>query len=387
MADVPFVSAIIVAAGNSTRMQTKTSKQFIIIDGKPVLIKTLEAFQKCELISEIIVVCRKCDISQIKALAESFNITKVKSIVSGGSTRQESVFNGVKKISDKTAYIAIHDGARPFITSELVESVIKEAIDFRCASLAVPVKDTIKYADENHIIEKTPDRNKLWAVQTPQVFERNIYLEAMTEAQNQNMDFTDDCQLIENIGSKVKLSIGNYSNIKITTIEDIPQGDQSMIKIGHGYDVHRLVEDRKLILGGVLVPHEKGLLGHSDADVLTHAIMDALLGAAGLSDIGTYFPDNDPAYSNADSLKLLGEVCTKIKNLGFSIVNIDCSLIAQKPKLKAYLFSMRENISVVCRINLDQINIKATTEEGLGFSGKELGISAHAVCLIKRDVQ
>ena len=156
-----------------------------------------------------------------------------------------------------------------------------------------------------------------------------------------------------------------------------------MIRIGHGYDVHALKEGRKLIIGGVLIPYTMGLLGHSDADVLTHAVMDALLGAAALGDIGGLFPDNDPKYEGADSLKLLAQVCNAISDKGFTISNIDATIIAQKPKMKPYIEQMRKNFANVCCIDTDRINVKATTEEHLGFTGREEGISAHCVCLLE----
>lgn len=156
-----------------------------------------------------------------------------------------------------------------------------------------------------------------------------------------------------------------------------------MIRIGHGYDVHKLVEGRKLIVGGVEIPHEKGLLGHSDADVLLHAVSDSLLGAAALGDIGCLFPDNDPKFEGADSLVLLKEVVSVLKNAGYKAVNIDCTLIAQRPKMRPHIDEMRKNIADACEIPVDFVSIKATTEEKLGFTGREEGISAHAVCLIE----
>lgn len=155
------------------------------------------------------------------------------------------------------------------------------------------------------------------------------------------------------------------------------------MRIGHGYDVHKLVEGRKLILGGVEIPYEKGLLGHSDADVLAHAVMDSLLGAAAMGDIGGMFPDSDPRYKGADSMTLLSEVCAKLAQSGYKISNIDCTIIAQSPKLKPYVEQMRNNFSKVCGIEKNQVNVKATTEEGLGFSGRKEGISAHSVCIIE----
>ena len=157
-----------------------------------------------------------------------------------------------------------------------------------------------------------------------------------------------------------------------------------MMRVGHGYDVHRLVENRACIIGGFVIPYEKGLLGHSDADVLTHAIMDALLGAAALGDIGQWFPDSDPVYQGADSIQLLQEVCSKLRENGYDIHNIDATVLAQAPKMKPYILNMRERLSVACGISIDQINVKATTEEGLGFTGSGEGIAAHAVCLVEK---
>ena len=157
------------------------------------------------------------------------------------------------------------------------------------------------------------------------------------------------------------------------------------MRIGHGYDVHRLVEERKLILGGVEIPYEKGLLGHSDADVLAHAISDALLGAAALGDIGKLFPDNDPQYAGADSLKLLQEVVYHIRENGYAISNIDATILAQKPKLAPYILQMRENLAKACGVDVDQVSVKATTEEKLGFTGAGQGIAAHAVCLLEKN--
>ena len=197
---------------------------------------------------------------------------------------------------------------------------------------------------------------------------------------------TDDCSLFELTGRPVQLTQGDYANLKITTREDLPRAEQKEgndMRIGHGYDVHRLVEDRKLILGGVEVPFEKGLLGHSDADVLAHAVMDAVLGAAALGDIGKHFPDTDPAYAGADSLQLAQHVARIMREKGWKIVNIDSTLLCQKPKLAPYIPAMRENLAAAFGMPVDAVSVKATTEEHLGFTGEGLGIAAHAVALIE----
>ena len=197
---------------------------------------------------------------------------------------------------------------------------------------------------------------------------------------------TDDCSIFELAGLPVRLVEGDYANLKITTREDLPapakEGDA--VRIGHGYDVHRLVEGRKLILGGVDIPYEKGLLGHSDADVLVHAVADALLGAAALGDIGKLFPDTDERYKGADSLVLLGHVAACVRQTGYEVENIDATVLCQRPKLAAHIPAMREKLAAACGVAAGEVSVKATTEEGLGFTGAGQGIAAHCVCLLRR---
>ena len=382
--DTTFVSAVIVAAGSSIRMGRP--KQLIPLCGRPVLSHTLCAFDRSS-VDELIVVVRAADMPQIEPLTQG--LCKPCRLVAGGQTRQQSVSNGLSAVSSSATHIAVADGARPLVTAEIIDRVIQTAEKTGAAAAAVPVKDTIKQADANGVVTATPDRAALWQVQTPQVFALPLYRRAMAAATAQGLDLTDDCQLIEHIGESVTLVKADYRNIKITTPEDVVTAEAILrergtggMRIGHGYDVHRLVEDRALILGGVSVPHEKGLLGHSDADVLTHAVADALLGAAALGDIGTWFPDTDARYAGANSLLLLREVVRLVQKEGFSIGNIDVTVLAQRPKLKPFIGKMRENLAAACGVPVEQVSVKATTEEGLGFTGEERGIAAHAVCLL-----
>ena len=257
------------------------------------------------------------------------------------------------------------------------------------------MKDTIKAAARGDgktvppdcAVHATPDRSTLYAVQTPQCFDRAAYLAALEELDETRARLvTDDCSLFELTGRPVQLTQGDYANLKITTREDLPrpaQRKETEMRIGHGYDVHRLVEQRKLILGGVEIPFEKGLLGHSDADVLTHAVMDAVLGAAALGDIGQHFPDNDPEYAGADSLKLACRVAQILKEHGWRIENIDATLLCQRPKLAPHIPAMRANLAAAFGLPVEAVSVKATTEEHLGFTGEGLGIAAHAVALIE----
>lgn len=260
----------------------------------------------------------------------------------------------------------------------------------------MPVKDTVKQAlagdgrivPPDCMVQATPDRSTLYAVQTPQCFERAAYLEALASLDPEKARLvTDDCSLFELTGRPVQLTQGDYANIKITTREDLPRPEakgECKMRIGHGYDVHRLVEGRKLILGGVEVPFEKGLDGHSDADVLTHAVMDAVLGGAALGDIGRHFPDTDPAYAGADSLELARHVARILAQAGWKVANLDATLLCQRPKLAPYIPAMRENLAQALGLEVEAVSVKATTEEHLGFTGQGLGIAAHAVALLER---
>lgn len=382
--------AALLAAGNSTRMGGSRSKVLEELGGRPALCRSLEVLDRCPLIGEICLVCREQDRADMLPLTSGLN-TPVR-VVPGGAQRQDSVEQGVEALTGPWEYVAIHDGARPLVTEEVLAAVCRDAMAYGAATAAVPSKDTCKLADEAGFVAATPARDRLWAVQTPQAFSLALYREALGKARAAGQSYTDDCQLIEAAGGKVKLTMGDYRNIKLTTPEDLlaaraylgGEGGKKTVRIGYGYDVHRLVEGRKLILAGVEVPFEKGLLGHSDADVIAHAVADALLGAAALGDIGHLFPDTDPRYDGADSLKLLGEVCRLLREKGFFIGNIDATLLAQRPKIAPHIVQMRENLAAACGIAVDQVSVKATTEERLGFTGREEGMAASAVCLLER---
>ena len=383
------VSAVLVAAGSSTRMGF--DKLSFDLGGETVVQRSIRAFAECPLVSEIVLVAGKNrEFLEQQAAA----CTKPVQVVQGGATRAESAKNGV--LAAHGELVAVHDAARPFVSQAVITAALEAAAACGAAAPAVPVKDTVKRAvrgdgktvPEHCMVADTPDRSTLYAVQTPQCFDRAAYLAALDELDAEKARLvTDDCSLFELTGRPVQLTQGDYANLKITTREDLPRAEQKEgndMRIGHGYDVHRLVEDRKLILGGVEVPFEKGLLGHSDADVLAHAVMDAVLGAAALGDIGKHFPDTDPAYADADSLQLAQHVARIMREKGWKIVNIDSTLLCQKPKLAPYIPAMRENLAAAFGMPVDAVSVKATTEEHLGFTGEGLGIAAHAVALIEK---
>ena len=396
-----YPGAVIAAGGMAQRMQG-VNKQILKIDGIPVLVRSIRALAAIPEIREMVVVARPELFEQLEGWKQEYHLPDFR-LISGGDTRQQSVLNGVGCLSERVEYVVIHDGARPFADRQLICRCLQSAVEHQAATAAVPVKDTIKQAADDGSIAATPDRSRLYLTQTPQIFNAQLYRRAAEQAQAEGLDFTDDCQLMEHLGHRVWLAQGDYRNIKITTPEDIviaqaiaesmegeaPRMEQEkqrmpLMRIGHGYDVHRLVEGRKLILGGVEIPWQKGLLGHSDADVLVHAVMDAILGAAALGDIGKHFPDTDPNYAGADSMLLLREVVRLVEEQGYQIGNLDCTVIAQQPKLKDLIPQMQERIAAVCKVQPNQVNVKATTEEKLGFTGTGEGMSAHCVCLLTR---
>lgn len=373
------IYVIIGAAGSGKRMAASLPKQFLKIGQSTILEQTVNKFKSVPLVDQIIVVTAKAYVDLCcQFFHEDIEAGKI-SVVEGGKERQDSIKNAVASLAESGAnpddLVLIHDGVRPFASKELIESVIFATAEENAAIAAVRPKDTVRHQEEG-----TLDRSKLYNVQTPQGFKLSLIREAFDQADKDNYYGTDDASLVDRLGYKIVVVPGEEKNIKITTREDLPME----MRIGTGYDVHQLVEDRKLILGGVEVPYEKGLLGHSDADVLTHALMDAILGAAALGDIGKLFPDSDEKYEGISSIKLLAEVGKIIKDAGYFLGNADMTVICQRPKLAAFIPQMRMNIAETLGVSLDKISIKATTTEKLGFAGRGEGIGAEAVCLLNK---
>ena len=384
-------TAIIVAAGRSARMGIRRGSKLLIgIGGVEVLARSMMSYQNAESIEKILVVTNNETERAARSLAARYHITKFAGVVPGGATRTESVLAGLRACKD-AKLVAIADGARPFTRPEQIDAVTAAADTYGGALLCAPPVDTVKELDASGNICRTPARDTLRLAQTPQTFQTDILLPLMEKAVAEGIPVTDDASVFELSGRTVFPVTGDRTNIKITTPEDLSfaeaiAGNQQTpsFRIGHGYDVHRLVEERPLILCGERIPYGKGLLGHSDADVALHALMDALLGAASLGDIGQHFPDADPAYKDADSGKLLAAVRDLLDGAGYSPVNVDVTIVAQAPKLAAHLPQMRKNIADILRLPPDAVSVKATTEERLGFTGSGEGIAAHAVCLITK---
>ena len=378
-------AAVVVAAGSATRMQG-IDKMLVPLAGVPVVLRSVRALAASDCIDSLVIVTRTECMETLRTLCAE--VSKPVTVVPGGASRPESVLAGLAALPEGTELAAIHDGARPLVTQSVIAEAVEAAERCGAAAPAVPVHDTIKQA-ENGLVRATPERKTLFAVQTPQVFDVKLLKTVLRAAMERGIALTDDCSAVEAAGKPVVLTQGCEENLKITTPVDLTLAEailkrRKTMRIGHGYDVHRLTEGRRLILGGVEIPFERGLDGHSDADVLVHALMDALLGAAGLRDIGVLFPDNDPAYKNISSMLLLDRVMQTLERAGYAVGNVDVTVIAQRPKLKDYIPVMRENLARAMKIPLDCVNIKATTEEGLGFTGSGEGIACHAVCLLER---
>jgi 2-C-methyl-D-erythritol 4-phosphate cytidylyltransferase/2-C-methyl-D-erythritol 2,4-cyclodiphosphate synthase len=390
-------SAIIPASGLGRRLSDSlTGKAFVDLAGRPLISYTIATFQHHPDIDDIVIVAREVDVKAIEDLVKREGFSKVHAIVVGGEQRQDSVRNGLRAVSISSDVIAIHDGARPLVDEAIISRCIDGARQAGAVIAAVPVIDTIKSSPDGKVVHDTPDRRNLYAVQTPQAFNAALIRSAHERAHAEGFVGTDDASLVERLGAPVGLVMGSYRNVKVTTPSDIKFAEAMIvqereksgesrrgIRVGHGYDIHRFAPGRELYLGGVLFAGEEGLLGHSDADVLLHAVSDALLGAAGAGDIGKHFPDTDESYRGAKSTDLLRRVGEVISELGWRIVNVDVTLIAQRPKVAKRVPEMCERIAESLCISADQVSVKATTAEGLGAIGEGLGIECHAVALLE----
>lgn len=377
------VGAIIVAAGKSIRMEG-IDKLDLVYDKKTVLEHVLLRFLEHKDISEVVLVVSKDKRKHVEDLVYSLINDKPIKIVEGGVSRLQSVKNGVEAVDKKNEYILIQDAARPFTDDDLITRTIDAASIYGAAVGGIAVTDTIKIVDEDGFVASTLDRSTLKAVGTPQVFRAQTFIDALSVYEYDTA--YDDCQIIESIGIPVKVIEGQQSNIKITERKDVMFMMKEDLRIGHGYDVHRLIEGEFVILAGVKIPNNYSLLGHSDADVVVHAIIDALLGAAVLGDIGKIFPNTDEQYKGISSILLLEKTTELLKREGFYIKNIDATVICERPKLTNYISPMRMNIAKATELEFDRVSIKATTEEGLGFTGNDEGIIAHAVTLVYRPI-
>jgi 2-C-methyl-D-erythritol 4-phosphate cytidylyltransferase/2-C-methyl-D-erythritol 2,4-cyclodiphosphate synthase len=377
------VSAIIAAGGRGQRFGSARPKQLELLGGEPILRRSVEAFARCAVVSDIVVALPAGMLADPPAYLRSGD--KPILIVAGGDRRRDSVAEGFARVAGRAEVVVVHDAARPLVTGALIERTVAAAAASGAAIAALRAQDTIKRADASGRIIGTLSREEIYLAQTPQAFRTALLREGLAL----DGEATDEAALVERAGHGVVVVVGDPRNVKITTPADLAfaerllgDGEASGMRIGNGYDLHRLVSDRPLILGGVRIPFERGLQGHSDADVLSHAVTDAILGAAGAGDIGRHFPDTDPAWKGADSLDLLRRAAAIVRGAGFAIGNVDAVVIAQRPKLVPHLDAMRAGLAGALGCDASQISVKGKTNEGVDSMGAGDSIAVHAVALL-----
>ncbi len=369
--------AVIVCGGKGTRMGAgAVSKTLLPVGGIPAAVRCALAFRRAG--CRLILVTPPGGEKPFEDALARFGIRDAL-LVPGGRERTDSVRRGLDAVADPEALVLVHDGARPLVTEGLIRRCIACAAAHRSAVPALKVPDTLKRADGDGRVLATLPREDVYRVQTPQCFYAGDLKAAYAAADGAS--FTDEAALMENANFPVRLCPGDPANIKLTTPEDLEMAHRLLrpvVRTGFGLDAHRLGTGRRLVLGGAVIPYEKGLDGHSDADAALHALTDALLGAAAMGDIGRLFPDTDDRYRGISSLILLKEAADRIRGAGFGIVSCDVTIVCQRPKLAPYVPEMRQNIASCLGVAPGRVSVKATTTEHMGFEGREEGISAHA---------
>jgi 2-C-methyl-D-erythritol 4-phosphate cytidylyltransferase/2-C-methyl-D-erythritol 2,4-cyclodiphosphate synthase len=354
-----------------------------MLAGVPILKRTVDAFLQGYAFDEVVVALP----SELALRPPSYLESVI--VVEGGERRQDSVANAFRAVAPSSQIIVIHDAARPLVSSALIERTIDAASKHGAAIAALPARDTVKRTDESRMIRGTIPREEIFLAQTPQAFRVGVLRDALELASSAS-DATDEAMLAEQAGHSVYLVEGDPRNLKITTAEDLEiaerlaatSGRMASIRIGNGYDLHRLVAGRQLILGGVAIPFDKGLEGHSDADAVCHAVTDAVLGAASAGDIGRHFPDTDAGFKGANSIELLKRAVALVRAAGYAVSNVDVVVIAQQPKLAPHIDAMRASLARAIGIEPQQVSVKGKTNEGVDAIGTGDAIAVHAVALI-----
>ena len=383
------VAAVVVAAGRGERLGAP-EKVLLPLAGRPMLAWSLAALEHAETIGLIVVVAGSHTVDAVSQLVRDEGFAKVQAVVAGGERRQDSVGAGLAALPEGIEIVVIHDGARPLAEPELFDRCAVAAAGSGAAIAATPVADTLKRVAEG-VIAGTVDRAGVWAAQTPQAFRLETLRRAMAASSGETV--TDEARLYEVAGLPVSVVPASPANLKVTHAEDIPVADALLRnrsaqrppvppRVGIGYDAHRFAPERRLVLGGVEIAHDRGLEGHSDADVLLHAIADAVLGAASLGDIGQHFPPSDERFRDADSQHLLREVARLAREAGWVPGNIDATLLAEAPRIGPHVPLMRERIAVCLGLSPGAVSVKATTNEGMGSIGRGEGIAALATATL-----
>ena len=384
------VTAIIAAGGAGRRLGAGSPKQLLEVGGRTILQRSVDAFARHPRIHDVVVVLPAELATQPPSWLQPGERLRV---VAGGERRQDSVANAFDAVGAGADVVLIHDAARPFVTADVISRSIDAAAAHGAAIAAQAVRDTVKRVRTNQsaveIVETLP-RETIFLAQTPQAFRREVLRDAIALGRS-GVEATDEAALAERAGHTVHVVEGDPGNVKITTTGDLeaarqrlePQPRVAAVRIGTGYDLHRLVEGRRLVLGGVDVPAARGALGHSDADVVCHSVTDAVLGAACMGDIGGHFPDTDPKWKDASSIELLRQAVALVRGAGFRVVNLDVVVILERPKIAPFLAGIRERLAAAAGIDAGAVSVKGTTNEGVDAVGRGEAIAAHAVCLLE----
>ncbi|MFZ0847049.1 MAG: bifunctional 2-C-methyl-D-erythritol 4-phosphate cytidylyltransferase/2-C-methyl-D-erythritol 2,4-cyclodiphosphate synthase [Pseudolabrys sp.] len=386
---MPQVAAVIVAAGRGTRAGSDLPKQFRQVGGEIMLSRTLSLFAEHAEVSLVQAVIHPDDIDLYRGIAQDNDVVLPQAF--GGATRQASVRAGLEALEvHKPDIVLIHDAARPFASAQLVARAIVAAQTTGAAIPALPVTDTVKTVDALGYVDKTLDRASLRLVQTPQGFAFDALLAAHRRAaQAGREDFTDDAALAEWAGMKVTLFAGEVGNIKITNAEDFARAESMQfvalgdVRTGTGIDVHAFGAGDHVTLGGIRIPHKSSLIGHSDADVGLHALVDAILGALADGDIGAHFPPSDPQWRGAASDKFFAFAVDRVAKRGGRIAHLDLTVVCEAPKIGPHRDAMRARIAELAHIGIGRVAVKATTSEQLGFTGRGEGIAAYATATVR----
>jgi 2-C-methyl-D-erythritol 4-phosphate cytidylyltransferase/2-C-methyl-D-erythritol 2,4-cyclodiphosphate synthase len=369
---------VVAAAGKGDRFGSATPKQFVPLGGQTLLERTLSSLKNSGQIHGLCVV--------VPESAKHWNDKSISNLIvcPGGPDRSRSVRLGVDALPSSCDMVLVHDAVRPAVNPALIQRIIQATQRHGACVPVMPVTETIKRLDSHGNILATEDRRQLFLAQTPQGFMRTVLTRAYEwlDLQAKKVLYTDDAALVADSGQRVATIAGATENRKVTVPEDLAAMGLWTPRVGFGYDVHRLVAGRPLMLAGLHVPYAKGLMGHSDGDAALHALCDAMLGAAALGDIGRMFPDSDPGLAGTSSLKLLKKVKARVAALGFGLASVDLTIVAQKPKLARYIPEMVNVMAEALDLDEKLVGLKATTEEGLGVSGQAQAVAAYAVCVL-----
>ena len=388
------VTAIIAAGGSGRRLGASVPKQLLDVGGRTLLERSIDAFRSHPAVDDVIVAVPADMLAEPQACLAWIDGARDVRLVAGGERRQDSVANAFAAVSETVDIVLVHDAARPFVTRDVISRAIEGAVAHGAAIAALPVSDTVKRVMPagGRVIVETLPREEIFLAQTPQAFRREVLQSAIAAGRSAEArgkvtpEVTDEAMLAERAGYRVHVVLGDPGNGKVTTAADLA-GARARVepaggRVGVGYDLHRLVEGRPLILGGVTVPSERGALGHSDADVICHAVTDAILGAARAGDIGQHYPDTDPRWKGASSIAILEEVAGLVRGRGLAVANVDVVVILERPKIGPYRGEIESLLAGAIGIDVSRVSVKGKTNEGVDAVGRGEAIAAHAVALL-----